>query len=107
MTQKEIKNNLPRLPYWVVNSKAEDPKIIKDDNCDTVCTVDTECGIIVDVAITNGILSAINNTYGKGINPESVPDMFNALQSLHRDLINYGSYKSAEIIQNILKNATL
>jgi hypothetical protein len=50
------------------------------------------------------IVSAINNTYGKNINPESVPDMFNALQSLKAYFVDGENYDE---ICNILKNATL
>ena len=107
MTQQEIKRNLPKLPYWVVNSKAEDPKIIKDDTGDTVCTIDTECGIIVDVAITNGVLSAINNTYGRNINPESVPEMFNGLGIAIGAIDAIGDAVTAQILKDILNNATI
>lgn len=107
MTQQEIKNYLPRLPYWVVKGYNEDTQYVKDDTGDTVCTIDTECGFNCDASISLAITHAINNTYGKGINPESVPDMYNALKLLHRDLIDYGSNEAAEIIQNILNKATL
>ena len=53
------------------------------------------------------IVSAINNTYDKGINPESVPDMYNALQGVVLILQILKENETANEIQNILKNATL
>jgi hypothetical protein len=56
---------------------------------------------------TKAIVSAINNTYGKGINPESVPDMFNALQTIDEILHAETMGEVTKIIRDILKNATL
>lgn len=53
---------------------------------------------------TLAITHAINNTYGKGINPESVPDMFNALQSLKAYFVDGENY---EEICDILNKAAL
>jgi hypothetical protein len=102
MNQQEIKNNL-HLPFYnlIDNDNAIDGIGLTIVDSKWIGEAMNECQ-----AMNYAIVHAINNTYGKGINPESVPDMFNALQSLHRDLINYGSYKSAEIIQNIIKKAT-
>jgi len=38
--------------------------------------------------IYDQILSAINNTYGKGINPEAVPEMFELCKIVHDVIIN-------------------
>jgi len=56
---------------------------------------------------TLAITHAINNTYGKGINPESVPDMYNALQMVVDELDGCNMSLTAKIIRDILKNATL
>lgn len=51
------------------------------------------------------IVTAVNNTYHKGINPEAVPEMYNMLRLL------YGSeelsVEESESILDILKKATL
>jgi hypothetical protein len=103
MNQQEIKAKMTQSD-WVYTSKDMTSINYGSIDCWTLDSIGNTHNTVANAA---AITHAINNTYGKGINPESVPDMFNALQSLHRDLINYGSYKSAEIIQNILKNATL
>ena len=51
------------------------------------------------------ICTAINNTYGKGINPEAVPVMFEALMRLA--MINQGHEKAKEIIKEAIKKAEL
>lgn len=107
MNQQEIKRNLPRLPYWVNKRPDIEIQYVKDDTGDTVCTVDTECGENCDTSISLAITHAINNTYGKGINPESVSEMYNALQIVHRYLTNIGSFETAMNIQDILNKAAL
>jgi hypothetical protein len=102
MTQKEIKNNL-HLPF---------NNLIDNDNAiDGIGLAIVDSKWIGEAmngqAMNYAIVHAINNTYGKGINPESVPDMYNALQVVHQYLTNIGSYETAMNIQDILKNATL
>jgi hypothetical protein len=53
------------------------------------------------------ITHAINNTYGKGINPESVPDMFNALQTIDEILHAETMGEVCKIIKDILNKATI
>lgn len=106
MNQQEIKENLPKLPYWIENRRDLDLKYIKCDNGSTVCTVDTEC-YSMDAAISAATISAINNTYGKGINPESVPDIFAALQVAISELDRHGNEQAASLIQDILNKAAL
>lgn len=62
-----------------------------------------QLGVLNTLAITH----AINNTYGKGINPESVPDMYNALQSIHQHFSGTNSNDMADTIQDILNKAAL
>lgn len=56
-------------------------------------------------ANATAIVTAVNNTYHKGINPEAVPEMYNMLRLL------YGSeelsVEESESILDILKKATL
>ena len=105
MTQQEIKANLPQLPYWIENRKDLDLRYIKCDEGNIVFTVDTDC-YSMDLAISEATISAINNTYGKGINPESVPDMYNALQTIDEILHAETMGEVSKIIKDILKNAT-
>lgn len=53
------------------------------------------------------IVSAINNTYAKNINPESVSEMLNTLIIVEKQLRGLRLYESADSIQVIIKNATL
>lgn len=96
MNQQEIKANM-NLPF----SNYVNGDVI-DNNGYTI--IDSE---FIDERICTAITHAINNTYGKGINPESVGDMFNALNVVHQYLTNIGSYETAMNIKDILKNATL
>ncbi len=97
MTQQEIKDSL-NLPF---------ANYVK--NGDVICSngytiVDSQ---YVDEKNCIAITHAINNTYGKGINPESVPDMFNQLTTVHFYLRGMGDNKMADIIQEILNKASL
>jgi hypothetical protein len=107
MTQQEIKANLPPLPYYVSHVLNGEIVSVRDNMSNIVCEVEEQKDNDIDEAICRGIVHAINNTYDKGINPESVPDMYNALQVVHQYLTNIGSYETAMNIQHILKNATL
>ena len=104
MTQKEIKNNLPQLPL-----KTEDNDgTVLDNNGKLIvstCTHDYEG--MTDVAVDHAIVHAINNTYGKGINPESVPEMYNTLQGVVLILQMLNEPQTAQDIQDILNKAAL
>jgi hypothetical protein len=102
MTQKEIKNNLPQLPL-----QNEDRNVL-DHNGGYILSVSAHGYTVeTDKATEAAITHAINNTYGKGINPESVPDMFNALQTIDEILHAETMGEVSKIIKDILKNATL
>ena len=104
MTQKEIKNNLPQLPLHTYYTDA----MVIDHNGNHILTTATETySHTTDSAVDLAIVHAINNTYGKGINPESVPDMFNALQTIDEILHAETMGEVSKIIRDILKNATL
>jgi hypothetical protein len=97
MNQQEIKAKL-NLPF----SNYVNGDII-DNNGYTI--IDSE---FTDERICNAITHAINNTYGKGINPESVPDMYNALTLIELNLNGaIDEQVTAKTIREILKNATL
>jgi hypothetical protein len=104
MTQQEIKANLPPLPL-----KADDFYGCVFDNANNriLSTETLEYDIATDVAVDLAVTHAINNTYGKGINPESVPDMYNALTLIEKDLRALNMIEIANKVQDILKNATL
>jgi len=57
------------------------------------------------------IVTAVNNTYHKGINPEAVPDMLDALKmALQTLIVNYPLYKECpeyEFISKAIQKATL
>jgi hypothetical protein len=105
MNQQEIKANLPQLPFKVDDIYGD----VKDFNCDNVANMDVHSiSFISRRAAGNAITHAINNTYGKGINPESVPDMFNALTLIELNLNGaIDQQVTAKTIRDILKNATL
>jgi len=104
MTQKEIKNNLPQLPLHTYYTDA----MVIDHNGNHILTTATDTySHTTDSAVDLAIVHAINNTYDKGINPESVPDMFNALILIEKDLRALNMVEIANKVQDILKNATL
>lgn len=96
MNQQEIKESLSTPFFNYVNGDVI--------YCNNYTIIDSE---FIDERTCLAITHAINNTYGKGINPESVPDMFNALVIVHRYLTNIGSFETAMNIQDILNKATL
>jgi len=106
MTQQEIKANMTQ-GTWVVT---HDEHIQADSDIGYFIA---DCGFKnnnKDLSFkynTLAITHAINNTYGKGINPESVPDMFNALTVMAKNLKELRFYEVAEEIENILNKATL
>jgi hypothetical protein len=53
------------------------------------------------------IVSAINNTYDKNINPESVPELYNVLRMLRGRLSDKVDKEVLDILSEIIKNATL
>jgi hypothetical protein len=57
------------------------------------------------------IVTAVNNTYHAGINPEAVPDMLDALKmALQTLIVNYPLYKECpeyEFISKAIQKATL
>jgi hypothetical protein len=104
MTQQEIKANLPKLPLiadFVYGC------VIDSQSSRILSTETQDYEIETDIAVDFAIVHAINNTYGKGINPESVPDMFNALTLIEKDLRALNMVEIANKVQDILKNATL
>jgi len=104
MTQQEIKANLPQLP---LRTEDNDGTILDNKGKLIVSTCTQDYEGMTDVAVDFAIVHAINNTYGKGINPESVPDMFNALQTIDEILHAETMGEVSKIIRDILKNATL
>jgi len=104
MNQQEIKENLPQLPlqtyYAFGNVVDHEGKHIVKTNAD-------DYPAETDSAMDLAIVHAINNTYGKGINPESVPEMYNALQSLHQHFSSTNSNDMDKTIQDILNKAAL
>ena len=104
MTQKEIKNNLPQLPLHTYYTDA----MVIDHNGNHILTTATDTySHTTDSAVDLAIVHAINNTYDKGINPESVPDMYNALQTIDEILHAETMGEVSKIIKDILKKATL
>lgn len=103
MTQQEIKENMTQ-GTWI-----EDDCIPKSINNQLVICWKQDKWLNNHDSVANclAITHAINNTYCKGINPESVPEMYNALQIVHRYLTNIGSYETAMNIRDILNKATL
>jgi len=104
MTQQEIKANLPQLP---LRTEDNDGTILDNKGKLIVSTCTQDYAGMTDVAVDFAIVHAINNTYGKGINPESVPDMYNALQTIDEILHAETMGEVSKIIKDILKNATL
>jgi len=103
MTQKEIKNNLPQLPLHNKDGN------VLDHNGKYILSVSAHgYRVETDNATESAIVHAINNTYDKGINPESVGDMFNALTLIELNLNGaIDEQVTAKTIRDILKNATL
>ena len=98
MTQQEIKKNMTQ-GTWNFTPKYDITINDINQGCD--------CGhtsILVSKENTLAITHAINNTYGKGINPESVSEMYNALKLLAAYFEDGENYNE---IQSILNKATL
>jgi len=104
MTQQEIKENLPQLP---LQTEDNDGTVLDNHGKLIVSTCTHDYEGMTDVAMDFAIVHAINNTYDKGINPESVSEMYNALQSIHQHFSGTNSNDMADIIQDILNKATL
>jgi hypothetical protein len=98
MNQQEIKANLPQLPLQNNDNEYIGEYGISWDKTQVS---------ISDYAFQKATFTAINNTYGKNINPESVPDMYNALQTIDEILHAETMGEVSKIIRDILKNATL
>lgn len=59
--------------------------LITDDSGDNdICQMSPTHQKIVQKANAEAIITAVNNTYGAGINPEAVPDMLKALKEAKR-----------------------
>jgi len=102
MNQQEIKNNLPELPL-----QNEDRNVL-DHNGEYILSVSAHGYTVeTDKATEAAITHAINNTYGKGINPDSVPDMFNGLGIAIGAIEAIGDTVTAQILKDILNKATL
>lgn len=104
MTQKEIKHNLPNLPLQTYYAFGN---VVDHEGKHIVATDTDDYPAETDSAMDFAIVHAINNTYGKGINPESVSEMYNALQNVVGLLGNIQEYKMAKLIQDILNKAAL
>jgi hypothetical protein len=100
MNKQEIKANLPPLPLHTGYGLT----IYCFTGMHVLDCYSKDYSNNVDKAIQHSITHAINNTYGRGINPESVPDMYNALQSLKAYFVDGENYDE---ICNILNKATL
>ena len=103
MNQQEIIENLPPLQL----QKGDGTSIVIATGMHVLDCYSKDYSNDVDEAMQYAIVSAINNTYGKNINPESVVDMFNALTILEIQLRKLGLNEMAASIQNIIENATL
>jgi hypothetical protein len=104
MNQQEIKAKLPFLPIEPLKGTKE----IVDYQGDYLLECNSETySATQDIALQLAIVHSINNTYSKGINPESVPDMFNALQMVVDELDGCNMSLTAKIIKDILNKATL
>jgi hypothetical protein len=104
MNQKEIKANMTQGTWSVtpVNVVVN----INNGNID-FWHFDNKMVGHNPTANATAVTHAINNTYGKNINPESVPDMYNALTLIEKDLRALNMVEIADKLQDILKNATL
>ena len=107
MKQQEIKENLPPLPYFASSVLNGEIVSVRDNRGNSICEIESHTDNDTDEAICRGIVHAINNTYGKGINPESVEDMFNVLQNVVGLLGNMQEYKMAKLVQDVLNKAAL
>jgi hypothetical protein len=103
MTQKEIKEKMT-TGEWVYTSKDMTSINYGSIDCWTLDSVGNTHNTVANAA---AIVSAINNTYGKNINPESVSEMLNTLIIIEKRLRGLGLYETADSIQNVIKNATL
>lgn len=109
MNQQEIKNKMTqgawvvdpagysKTDFGVINKKAYAGGTFVAGRCNNNFQELSECNTL---AITH----AINNTYGGNINPEIVPEMYNALKELLDYFVDGENYKQ---IQHILNRATL
>lgn len=99
MNQQEIKNNMtPHLPLSI---DYDNDVVSVDGNMVLECFAPTKDA---QIALPKAVVSAIENTYGNGINPESVPEMYNALKSLKAYFVDGENY---EEICDILNKAAL
>jgi len=101
MTQQKIKENLPQLP---LQTYYEFGNVVDHEGKLIVATDTDDYPAETDSAMDFAIVHAINNTYGKGINPESVSEMYNALKLLAAYFEDGENYDE---IQKILNKATL
>lgn len=104
MNQQEIKQNLRRTPFVYAKGFA---MVECKDGYEVANTKSENYTKIEDEATALAITHAINNTYGKGINPESVGDMYNALTIVAKDLTELKLYDAANTIQSILNKSKL
>ena len=112
MNQQEIKENMTQ-GEWVVSptnwSDIEFGVYDKEKYAFGTFVVGSCNSNFYELGVSNtlAITHAINNTYGKGINPESVSEMYNALTVMAKNLKELRFYEVSEEIENILKKATL
>jgi hypothetical protein len=102
MTQQEIKENLPLLPLLM-----GDGSTIYCAGMHVLDCYSRDYSNNVDEAMQYAITHSINNTYGKGINPESVSEMYNVLRMLRGYLADKVDKEVLDSISKIIENATL
>lgn len=113
MNQQEIKNNMTQTPwaldpsgfstdqFGIIGKKAHLGVGIVSEG---VCSDDFYKLEDVDLF---AIKHAVNNTYGKGINPESVQLMYGTLDALSGVMDAKGFVETAGLIREVIKKATL
>jgi hypothetical protein len=104
MNQQEIKANLPQLP---LQSQDTHGRVLDHEGRHILTTETVDYNSTTDIAVDLAIVHAINNTYDKGINPESVPDMYNALHTISYYLHQCEEFEMYNIVKDILNKATL
>lgn len=112
MTQQEIKANMTN-GTWIVSptnwSDIEFGVYDKEKYAFGTFVVGSCNSNFYELGVSNtlAITHAINNTYGNGINPESVSEMYNALVMVVGELDGCNMSLTAKLIQDILNKSTL
>jgi copper chaperone CopZ len=98
MNAQEIKQNMTK-GEWVVDGQ----DIINQEKC-MACDVFGLSDVQIE-ANANAITTAVNNTYGKGIDPTKVEQMFEELQSIV--INNCATAKDVDRIERLLQQAKI